>query len=69
MVAVEKIPASAVRAGCYARNHLLLDIWMHATYGAVGMAVTAEIKTGTRCVIEYLMPPLLRYEQENVRER
>ena len=34
-----------------------------------GMAVTAEIKTGQRRVIEYLLSPLLRYKQESLRER
>jgi len=34
-----------------------------------GMAVTVEIKTGTRRVIEYLLSPLLRYKQESLRER
>jgi hemolysin D len=34
-----------------------------------GMAVTVEIKTGTRRIIEYLMSPLLRYRQESLRER
>ena len=34
-----------------------------------GMAVTVEIKTGQRRVIEYLMSPLLRYKQESLRER
>jgi hemolysin D len=34
-----------------------------------GMAVTVEIKTGRRRVIEYLMSPLLRYKQESLRER
>jgi len=33
------------------------------------MAVTAEIKTGTRRLIEYLMSPLMRYRQESLRER
>lgn len=36
---------------------------------APGMAVTAEIKTGQRRVIEYLLSPLLRYRQESLRER
>lgn len=36
---------------------------------APGMAVTVEIKTGTRRIIEYLMSPLLRYQQEGLRER
>jgi hemolysin D len=34
-----------------------------------GMAVTVEIKTGKRRIIEYLMSPLLRYKQESIRER
>ena len=36
---------------------------------APGMAVTVEIKTGTRRLIEYLMSPLLRYQHESLRER
>jgi hemolysin D len=36
---------------------------------APGMAVTVEIKTGSRRIIEYLMSPLLRYRQESMRER
>jgi len=36
---------------------------------APGMAVTVEIKTGKRRIIEYLMSPLLRYRQESLRER
>ena len=34
-----------------------------------GMALTVEIKTGKRRLIEYLMSPLLRYWQESLRER
>jgi hemolysin D len=34
-----------------------------------GMAVTAEIKTGQRRIIEYVLSPLLRYKQESLRER
>jgi hemolysin D len=36
---------------------------------APGMAVTVEIKTGRRRIIEYLLSPLLRYKQERLRER
>ena len=36
---------------------------------APGMAVTVEIKTGTRRIIEYVLSPLLRYKQESLRER
>jgi len=34
-----------------------------------GMAVTAEIKTGSRAIISYLLSPLLKYRQESLRER
>jgi hypothetical protein len=34
-----------------------------------GISVTAEIKTGQRRVIEYLLSPLLRYKHEGLRER
>jgi hemolysin D len=36
---------------------------------APGMAVTVEITTGRRRIIEYLLSPLLRYKQETLRER
>ncbi|WEJ62610.1 HlyD family type I secretion periplasmic adaptor subunit [Thiomicrorhabdus lithotrophica] len=36
---------------------------------SAGMQVTAEIKTGTRRIIEYLLTPLLRYQNESIRER
>ena len=34
-----------------------------------GMAVTAEVKTGTRRIIEFFLAPLLRYKEESIRER
>jgi hemolysin D len=34
-----------------------------------GMAVTAEIKTGSRRILEYLLSPLRQYAQEAIRER
>ena len=34
-----------------------------------GMAVTAEIKTGKRSIISYLLSPLSRFRQEGMRER
>jgi hemolysin D len=34
-----------------------------------GMAVTVEIKTGKRRLIEYLLSPLLKSVKESVRER
>jgi hemolysin D len=34
-----------------------------------GMAVTVEIKTGSRTILSYLLSPLVRYRQEVLRER
>jgi hemolysin D len=34
-----------------------------------GMAVTVEIKTGTRRIIDYLLSPISRHRQESLRER
>ena len=34
-----------------------------------GMAVTVEIKTGSRRIISYLLSPLIRYKQEILHER
>ena len=34
-----------------------------------GMAVTVEIKTGTRRIISYLLSPLTRYTHDSLRER
>jgi hemolysin D len=34
-----------------------------------GMAVTVEVKTGSRTVLSYVLSPLLRYRQEALRER
>jgi hemolysin D len=36
---------------------------------APGMAVTAEIKTGSRSISSYLFSPLLRYAHDSLRER
>jgi hemolysin D len=34
-----------------------------------GMAVTVEIKTGSRRVISYLLSPILKFKQQALRER
>ena len=34
-----------------------------------GMAVTVEIKTGSRHVIEYLLSPLMRHKQQALHEQ
>jgi hemolysin D len=49
------------------QTRMLID--GHMTDLEPGMAVTAEIKTGRRRIIEYLLSPLLRYKQEAWRER
>jgi hemolysin D len=36
---------------------------------SAGMAVTAEIRTGSRTILSYLLSPLSRYRQEMLRER
>jgi hemolysin D len=40
----------------------------HLVNLAPGMAVTAEVKTGSRRVIEYLLSPLARHKQQAMRE-
>lgn len=51
----------------------MADATMHVNGQIValspGMTVTAEIRTGSRRMIEYLLAPLLRYRQEALRER
>jgi hemolysin D len=34
-----------------------------------GMAVTVEIKTGTRTILSYVLSPITRYQKEALRER
>jgi hemolysin D len=34
-----------------------------------GMAVTVEVKTGKRRLIEFILSPLLRYKRESLGER
>ena len=41
----------------------------HLIHLSPGMAVTVEVKMGTRKLIEFLMTPLLRYKDESLRER
>lgn len=36
---------------------------------SAGMAVTVEIKTGSRSMISYILSPLVRYQHESLRER
>ena len=34
-----------------------------------GMAVTAEVQTGKRRIVEFFLAPLMRYRKESIRER
>jgi hemolysin D len=49
------------------RNQMLIDDRMINL--TPGMAVTVEIKTGSRSVMAYLLSPLIRYGHESLRER
>jgi hemolysin D len=42
------------------------DKWVNLS---PGMAVSVEIKTGTRRVMEYFLSPFLKYQDESLRER
>ena len=59
-------------AGYVARIRLDRD-WMDTETGRValapGMDVTAEIKTGRRRIIDYLLSPVARYIEESGHER
>jgi hemolysin D len=46
-----------------------MDIEGRQTPLAAGMNLTAEIKTGKRRVIEYLLSPIQRASRESIRER
>jgi hemolysin D len=70
------LPDSSEPAGqefVYSTRVSLDRTQMHVESGLVslapGMAVTVEIKTGQRRVIEFLLSPLLRYKQSSLRER
>ena len=49
------------------RNRMQIDD--RAVNLSPGMAVTVEIKTGSRTILSYLLSPLLRYQQEVLHER
>jgi hemolysin D len=50
-------------------DHTQMQIGDKMVNLAPGMAVTAEIKTGSRSIISYLMSPLMKYRQDALRER
>ena len=47
-------------------NILVEDTWVNLS---PGMAVSVEIKTGKRRVIEYFLSPLIQHTSESLRER
>jgi hemolysin D len=64
-----KVGQDLVYAARVSLDRSVMDVDGRLVSLAPGMAVTVEIKTGTRRVIEYLLSPLLRYRQEALRER
>jgi len=50
-------------------DHSQMEIENKRDNLTAGMAVTVEIKNGSRSIISYLLSPLLRYKQESMRER
>ena len=67
-------PAGAAAAASGYVAHIALDrasldVDGHTQKLEPGMEVTAEIRTGRRRVISYLLSPLQRYAHEGMRER
>lgn len=50
-------------------NRATMQVDGKTVYLTPGMAVTVEVKTGKRRVIEYLLSPILRYGDESLEER
>jgi hemolysin D len=71
--ASEKDPQQQGQDLVYAVRISLDQRQMHAGDEVVdlgpGMAVTAEVKTGSRRIIGYLLSPLTRYQHDSLRER
>ena len=55
-----------MRATLKTNRILVGDRWVPL---APGMSVTAEVKTGKRRAIEFFLSPLMRYQDEALRER
>ena len=56
-------------AGRISLNQTQMQVDENLVNLSPGMAVTVEIKTGSRSVISYLLSPVFRYRQESLRER
>jgi hemolysin D len=52
-----------------ALNETTIDTELGKMELGPGMGVTAEIKTGQRRVIEYVLSPIMRYQHDSLRER
>jgi hemolysin D len=52
-----------------ALNETAIDTEMGHSQLGPGMAVTAEIKTGHRRVIEFVLSPIMQYRHESLHER
>jgi hemolysin D len=52
-----------------ALNEATIDTELGTMQLGPGMGVTAEIKTGQRRVIEYVLSPIMRYRHDSLRER
>ncbi|WP_376961177.1 HlyD family type I secretion periplasmic adaptor subunit [Azospirillum sp. A26] len=62
-------PQDLVYTARIALSETQLAVNGHMVNLVPGMAVTAEIKTDTRKIIDYVLSPMLRYRQEVLRER
>ena len=68
-VPLEKEQGGLVYAGRISLDRATMLVEGKAIHLTPGMAVTVEVRTGQRRVIEYLLSPLLRSMQESLRER
>ena len=59
-------PVYPMRVAMKSNRILVGDKWVTLT---PGMSVTAEVKTGKRRAIEFFLSPLMRYQDEALRER
>lgn len=67
--AIEDEKKGLIYATKIALDQSSIDVDGTTTPLTSGMSVNAEIKTGTRRVIEYLLSPVMRHQQEAMRER
>jgi hemolysin D len=67
--AVQEQGGSLVYPARIALARTAIDIDGRSAALGAGMAVTVEIKTDSRRLIEYLLSPILRYRQESLHER